>query len=132
MRLSGFIRRSACVAGLSAIISVYGGPAFARSNDPATTAATAAYDTAILCFVANGNASEDRRRANDPVGADRYDANAKRSFDTAVRLGASLRYSNERINADLGVRMDRELARMVREPAYYRQIVANCRAYGLM
>ncbi|WP_191554150.1 hypothetical protein [Brevundimonas aurantiaca] len=94
--------------------------------------AHAAYETAIRCFVANGHARGERRTAGDATGAARYDAQSRQAFDAAVKLGQTLHYSNERVNGDLGRLMDRELPQMVRDPAYFRQVVASCRAYGLM
>lgn len=121
-------RRWAGVA-LASAVAMLAGSATAQSQAAGNRAA---YDVALKCFVANGKAKEDRRGAGDASGAARYDTQAKHAFDTAVLLGTALGYSNDQMNRDIGSTLDRELPLMVRSPEYFRQSVADCRAYGLM
>jgi len=91
-----------------------------------------AYEATLKCFVANGSAEGDRRDAGDQEGAARYDANAKRSFDGALKLGRMLGYSNRQLNHDLQVAQDTELPRMVKDRNYFLDAVATCKGLGLM
>lgn len=91
-----------------------------------------AYTAAIRCFVANGAASGEREDAGDAKEAARYERAARRSFDTAVKLGGVLGYSGSRINQDLGLAQAKELPKLVADPAYNRQTMATCRALGLL
>ncbi|WP_150131397.1 hypothetical protein [Caulobacter mirabilis] len=91
-----------------------------------------AYNSAIKCLVANSRAKSMRLRVGDETGAARYDTQARKTFDVAVRLGRGIGLSNERINGDLDAMMDRELPLMVQDNAYFRQTVADCRTMGLM
>lgn len=127
MRLAPFAAALVAASALSTTVAAQTQTA-TRAPDPTY----AAYETAIRCFVANGHARGERREVGDAAGAARYDAQSRQAFDTATRLGRTLRYSNERVNGDLGRIMDLELPQMVESSVYFRQVVTTCRAYGLM
>jgi hypothetical protein len=91
-----------------------------------------AYAATLKCVVANGNAEGERRDAGDPNGAARYDANAKRSFDGAFKLGGVLGLSEQQINRDLDEAQANELPRMVKDRSYFIDAVATCKGLGLM
>ncbi len=106
---------------------------FATHGNAGSDADTrAAYQAALKCFVANGNAEGERRRAGDQTGAARYDATAKQSFDGAVKLGQMLGLSNRQMNDDLDAAQATELPRMIKDRAYFIDAVASCKGLGLM
>lgn len=92
----------------------------------------AAYQAALKCFVANGEAGAERRTAGDQAGLARYDATAKQSFDGAVKLGRMLGLTNRQMNGDLDATQAKELPRMVGDRAYFIDAVATCKGLGLM
>lgn len=91
-----------------------------------------AYAAAMKCFVANAAAASDRKAAGDPAKAIVYEANAKRSFDAAVKIGRIMGLTNRQMNKDLDDASARELSRMVADNAYFRNAVATCKGMGLM
>ena len=105
----------------------------AHGSQAATTQDTrAAYDAALKCFVANGNAEGERRDAHDAAGAARYDTTGKQSFDAAMKLGRMLGLTNRQLNRDLNAVQATELPRMVKDRAYFIDAVATCKGLGLM
>lgn len=92
----------------------------------------AAYNVAVRCFVANVRAENVERRAGQLTSAERYKVVGKQAFDAAATLGVALGRNTTQIEADIGQSRTNDLPRMVREADYYRQVVATCRAYGLM
>lgn len=106
--------------------------AHAAAQQPNPSAQRAAYLQAIQCFAANNLAKSRRERAGDRAGASRHEANARRSFDTAMSLGQMLSLSNREMNGDLGTYGGGELSRMIESEAYFHQAASACRAYGLM
>ena len=103
------------------------GPQAATAQDT-----RAAYDAALKCFVANGNAEAERRDAHDAAGAARYDATGKQSFDAAMKLGRMLGLANRQLNHDLDAIQAAELPRMVKDRVYFINAVAVCKGLGLM
>ena len=91
-----------------------------------------AYDYSIKCFVTNSMAVGERRNAGDQTAAARYEANARRSFETVSKLGGALNYSGERINEDYGLAQSVELPKMMRDKAYSQKVIADCKSLGLM
>lgn len=124
---STFAKRSALAVSLSYFLL-----SSIAIADSSTQDTRAAYDAALKCFVANGNAEGERRRAGDQAGAARYDATAKQSFDGAVKLGRMLGLTNRQMNHDLDAVQDSELPRMVRDRSYFLDAVATCKGLGLM
>jgi hypothetical protein len=112
-----------------AILLMVSAPAIAQAT-PAEN--QAAYAAAMKCFVVNGNATGERLDAGDSAEAAAYEAQARRLFDLAVRLGQSLGYSRDRMEQDFGLAQARELPKLVKDVAYYRSAAATCRAMGLM
>ncbi|MEJ0044539.1 MAG: hypothetical protein WDM81_20985 [Rhizomicrobium sp.] len=91
-----------------------------------------AYDLAMKCFVASGVARGDNLDAGDKAAAAIFEAGARRSFDTAVKLGGVLGYSGSQQNEDFGMAQTRELSKFVQDKAYLRTTLATCRAAGLV
>lgn len=115
-----------------ATVWIAGASAAQSTSDATTRANRGAYDLALKCFVANGNARAERQAAGDDASAASYEAYARRSFDAAVFLGQRLGYTGSRINQDFGLTETRELPSMVADPSYARQAAAMCKSAGLM
>ncbi len=124
-----FAKRSILMAFLSLGCVASNGVAVADDTMQNTRAA---YDAALKCFVANGNAEGERRDAGDHEGAARYDASGKRSFDAAVKLGQMLGLTNRQMNHDLDTAQAIELPKMVKDRDYFIDAVATCKGLGLM
>ena len=91
-----------------------------------------AYEASMKCFVANGVATGEREDAGDREAAARYERTARKSFNTAVKLGEALGYTGTRINQDFGLAQARELPKLATDGAYNRTTATTCRALGLM
>ncbi len=116
---------------ICASVCANGGTAVAQ-DDASARANRMAYDSAILCFIANGIVAGDYRRdGNGPKQAD-FEAKARESFDIATRAGDALGYSGTRVNQDFGLAQTEETPRLVRDPAYFRKTAAMCKSLGLM
>ncbi len=102
------------------------------ADDPVTRANRMAYDLAIKCFVANGVARGDNLDAGDQAAASVFEAGARKSFDTAGKLGDTLGYSGSQQNEDFGMAQTRELAKFVQDKSYLRKTLATCKAVGLL
>lgn len=122
----------ALVAGLTIMVSGWWSTPSAYAQSAPDRNVQAAYELALKCFVANGYAKYERRDANDPEGASRYDGKAKHAHDVANKLGEQLGYSGDRIARDYKATMDRELPRLTNEPGYFARVADECKAYGLM
>lgn len=73
-----------------------------------------------------------RERAGDTAKAAYYESKAAESYGVAEALGAALGFSKQQVGRDAAAAQAEHLAAMVRDDAYFRQIVANCKALGLM
>lgn len=125
--------RRGCLNALAiALLGIVPERAIAQQVPARSSATQSAYAAAMKCFVANGRAIGEKERAGDAAGAARYEQMARRSFDTAMRLGRSLSYSNARLTEDLNIAQMRELPAMVNDRAYFESVVATCRAIELM
>lgn len=105
----------------------FAAPVLAQSSANRT-----AYAASLKCFVANGNAAGQRRDVGDAAGVRRYEAQATTAWQTSIRLGRQLSYSDAQMQADRARALDQELPRMFRDEAYFRETVATCRGLGLM
>lgn len=118
---------------LVATFAITAVPAMAQAGDDAATRADRmAYQSLMKCFVANGVVVGDARDAHDTAKEAKFDAKAHEAFDLAVQVGQKLGRSGSHIDADFGMTQARELPRMVKDPAYFKEAVSTCRALGLM
>lgn len=106
-------------------------PAYAQ-EDASQRANRMAYDASMKCYIANGVARSDAQDQRKADLAQSYDAKARQSFDTAVKLGGILGYPNIHITQDFGLAETRELPKMVADVAYFRAAASACKAMGLM
>ncbi|MDO9223609.1 MAG: hypothetical protein Q7U20_07845 [Caulobacter sp.] len=90
------------------------------------------YGYAMKCYVANSLTANSFEKRGDAAKAQQYNANAKRSFDVAWKLGRALGLSDRTINADLDQTEANELPTMMLVAGRYRDAVARCKALGLM
>jgi len=104
----------------------------AYAEDATTRANRSAYQAALKCFVANGIAVGDARDARNAERANASDTMARKSFDTAKKLGSLLGYSGDRMQQDFSLAQTYELPRMMKDLSYYRDAAATCKALGLM
>jgi hypothetical protein len=77
----------------------------------------AAYEYALRCFVVNS--------------AEGDQANARRAFDAATRLGQLQNFSNRQVNADLDRWTGTEMVRIARDLRYRQQLLSECRRLGM-
>lgn len=91
-----------------------------------------AYDASMKCYIANGVARSDAQDNGKADLAASFDAKARQSFDTAVKLGGVLGYTGNHITQDFGLAETRELPKMVGDVAYFRAAASTCKALGLM
>ncbi len=98
----------------------------------ATPGVREAYEATLRCFTANIMASLERRDAGDTAGKAKYEANAKRSFDGALKLGRILGYSNRQMNHDFDVAETADVTSMFKDRAYFLRVVGDCKGLGLM
>jgi len=109
---------------------MFTGSAVAQSPSP--TNRRAPYDAALLCFLANGLAHGMRERAGDTAKAAYYKSKAAESYGVAEILGSALGLSKQQVGRDAAAAQARYLPDMVHDDVYFRQVVANCKALGLM
>ncbi|MEJ0027701.1 MAG: hypothetical protein WDN01_16880 [Rhizomicrobium sp.] len=102
----------------------------AAQDDAVTRANRMAYELAMKCYVANGVARGDNLDAGNAAYAKIFEADARKAFDIAVKLGNALGYSGSRQNQDFGMAEAQELARFVKDKAYLKQTLATCKAAG--
>jgi hypothetical protein len=76
-----------------------------------------AYEYALRCFVVNS--------------AEGDEANARRAFDAATRLGQLQNLSNRQVNADLDRWTGTEMVRIARDRRYRDQLLGECRRLGM-
>jgi hypothetical protein len=112
------------------VLGVLAGSAFAE--DDATRANHIAYDAAIKCFIANGILTGDEREKGDRAREAIFEAQARQSFEIAVKLGDALGYSGTRVNEDFGLAQTREMSKLMNNSAYFKSTAATCKALGLM
>ena len=91
-----------------------------------------AYFQALLCTVANANASGDRERAGDDAKAKQYHSQMEHDYRIAQGLGDVLGKSHATISADLRGVQEVHLPKMVKDQQYFYRVVANCKYYKLM
>ena len=96
------------------------------------TQSRSAYNVAITCYIANGNAMAMREGAGDQAKAKIYEAQAHKSYDLAFGLGKELAFPNDRIEQDIARAQSSELPLMVKDQSVFLKIVAECRYYNLM
>ena len=130
MRSASFKSVSLAV-GLGVLASDVASSALAQT-DAVTRANLMAYELAMKCFVANGAARGDNLDAGDNATAATFEAGARKSFDTARKLGDVLGYSGSRQDQDFGLAQARELPRFVADKAYLRKSLSTCKAVGLL
>lgn len=121
----------ASVAALSFLFSSAGSFAAGFASLPPDVEQNA-YSNAMLCFVTNGVASNQRNRAGDPSKAELYDKQAREAFDIASTAGQHLGYSKTRMESDFAKKQSEELPKMVKDQNYFYVAVAHCKALGLM
>lgn len=119
--------RSAAIA-VSLVIAA---PALG-ADDAVTKANRDAYTHAIRCFLANGYASDERRKVGDATKAATYDLQSRKSFDLAYAAGNKIGLSDARIGRDLDYYQSIELPRFIREAKYLLGVASTCKALGLM
>ncbi len=126
-------RKAARIAALpvACALALCAGTAAAQDNSIAR-ANRMAYDSAILCFIADGIVAGDARRAGDQERQATLEAKARESFDIALKAGDALGYSGTRINEDFGLAQSSEATRLVTDGAYFRSTAARCKQLGLM
>ena len=120
------------ILALATVSALCVGAASAQTASATERGNRLAYEAAMKCYIANGAAYGERADAGDEVAAARYERGARKSFDTAVKLGGVLGFSGSRIDQDFGLATARELPKLVADQAYNRQALAVCRAIGLM
>jgi hypothetical protein len=118
------------IAALAAVFALCAEATLAQSATADTQ--RQAYGYAMACFVANGIVVGDMQNAGKARLADAQEAKARLSFDTAVKFGEALGYSGSRINQDFGLAQGKQLPKLVKDGAYFKQTVATCKALGLM
>jgi hypothetical protein len=91
-----------------------------------------AYDTALRCFVANGNIYSEFKKAGDVANARLFDAKAKRAFDVAKGDAIFLHLDSAQVTADVQQAMDTELPKLVRDGGYLTTVAKDCKREGLM
>jgi hypothetical protein len=91
-----------------------------------------AYQLTMKCYVTDGFASDDQRKAGNSAKADAYEAKARRSFDLAYQFGQKIGLTEKQVGHDIDYAQSSELARMVRDRQYYAAAAANCSAVGLL
>lgn len=91
-----------------------------------------AYFQALLCTVANANASGDRRFAGDDAKAKQYHSQMEHDYRIAQGLGDVLGKSHATISADLRGVQGVQLPKMAKDQQYFYRVVANCKYYKLM
>ena len=131
MRALSFTARRRIAAAL-AVCACFAATAADGADDAVTRANRSAYGAAMRCFVADGIARGDQQDAGNEAKAAAFEAKARKSFDTAVKLGNLLGYSGSRVNQDFGMAQTYELPKMIKDTTYYRKAVATCKALGLM
>lgn len=122
------VRNGAALAVMTALAA----PAGASAQADKTQAQSQAYAYAMRCFVANGIAVGDWREANKPAEMAEQESKARRSFDTAVKLGNVLGYSGTRMDQDFGLAQAQELPKLMTNRGYFQQTVSTCKTLGLM
>ena len=104
--------------------------AAAAQDDAVSRANHMAYQLAMKCYVASGVARGDNLDAGNTEYANIFEADARKAFDLAVKLGNVLGYSGSRQNQDFGMAEAQELPRFVKDKAYLKQTLATCKAAG--
>ena len=100
--------------------------------DAVAKANQGAYEHAIRCFLANGYASDGRRKAGDAARATAYDTKARQSFDLAYAAGNRIGLNDTKIGRDLDYYQSIELPRFIRDEKYLLSVASTCKALGLM
>jgi hypothetical protein len=91
-----------------------------------------AYRAALQCLTADAYLSGWLRQRGQDAKAVPYEAAGKRAFDAAMAMGRKLGRSNGELNADLDQLKATEMPKLVKDDAYLKATVAECRALGLM
>lgn len=120
------------VKRFSAVAITAMGMAFMYSATASADGTRQAYDATLKCAVANGLAKLDERDAGHASGVAEYDTKTHRSFDLAYTLGAKIGLTDNQVLNDLNAAQNSELPRMMRDRSYYVDVVATCKAMGLM
>ena len=91
-----------------------------------------AYDTARLCYVANGHVYSAFKDAGDTANAQLFEGKGKKAFDLAYFYGNMLHLSQEQIGADLDRTTETELRKLVGDNNYLTTVARTCKSSGLM
>ena len=133
MRDVSYRARLHLAAALMASACLCVGTAAADSTDDAVARATRmAYDSALKCFVADGYASDERRKAGDGEKSAAYRAKARVSFDLAYTAGGKIGLSDDQIGRDFDFALKTELPRFKGDTRYLLDTASTCKALGLM
>ena len=128
-RLGARLTVAALVAALAPLCA---GTAAAQAQASVTAANRDAYNHVLVCYTANSIAADLRRERGDTATAQRYERQASRCLEYASMLGGRLGFSSTRVEADAGRVAEREIPKLMADPAYVTQTTATCRRLGLM
>jgi hypothetical protein len=131
MRTTPMHMRQCLTAALMSCALFHTSPASAQ-DDAVTRANRLAYDSTLKCFVADGYASDERRKAGDAVKSAAYKAKARESFDLAYAAGEKIGLTDQKIGRDLDFAQETELPQFIRDQRYLLDTAATCKALGLM
>lgn len=115
-----------------ALVAMVGGRAAMAQPDPEMRATRMAYESALKCFVADGYASDERRKAGDSEKSSAYRAKARVSFDLAYSAGEKIGIADNKIGRDIDFALKTELPRFVQDQRYLLDTASTCKALGLM
>lgn len=115
---------------LALVIVALAHPSLARTEPK--SAKREAYEWAIKCFVADGHAQGQRKRAGDDRKAAYYEEKGHEAFDAATKLGAALGLTGGEVTEDFQRIQAVELPTMVGDDQYFLKAAATCKALGLM
>lgn len=104
----------------------------ASGQDATAKANRMAYESATRCFLANGYAGDERRKAGDKSKEAAYLTKARQSYDVAFAAGRKLGISDQEIGRDIDFAQTIELPRFIRDGKYLLGVASTCKALGLM
>lgn len=124
--------RRRCLIALATTLAFWSGAAFGQSAAPENPK-LAAYRYAVRCFYANGRMMGTLERRGETAKAAVYRGNSERSHRGAVTLGRAAGLTDGQMAKDLDAyRSSFDLAHMMTDAAYFDEVVAGCKAIGLM
>lgn len=114
-------------------LGAFGANYSANAQDDAEMHATRmTYDAALKCFVADGYASDERRKSGDSEKSAVYRAKARVSFDLAYTAGEKIGLGDDMVGRDIDFALKTELPRFVQDQRYLLDTASTCKALGLM